>query len=81
MKGPEGSRQLPGKPCSLLFLPVPTGDLHQSQCCSLLYQPPKLPGVPQWSEPFSEIGDLTKQKGVTYCNRLEFTDCYHITEL
>ena len=31
--------------------------------------------------PFLEIGNLPKQKGVTYCNRLELTDCYHGTEL
>ena len=30
---------------------------------------------------FLEIGNLPKQKGVTYCNRLELPDCYHGTEL
>ena len=31
--------------------------------------------------PFLETGNLPKQKGVTYCNRLELTDYYHGTEL
>lgn len=81
MKGPGGNSELPGWPCSPLFLPEPTGDLSQSQHHKLLlHQPPALPGAPQWSELFSEIVCLPKQKGVADCYRLGLIDCYRVTD-